>query len=92
MNAANSVLPRYGALSKRTLDEMIAGARVDVSPYKRDNTDFVLWKPSKPGEPSWPSPSGIKVEGRPGWGPHPSGGGCVPGRWGGPPRQGGRAG
>jgi cysteinyl-tRNA synthetase len=67
MNAANSVLPRYGALSKRTLDEMIAGARVDVAPYKRDNTDFVLWKPSKPGEPSWPSPAGIKVEGRPGW-------------------------
>src|SRR5438034_850030 len=67
MNAANSVLPRYGALSKRTLDELIAGARVDVAPYKRDNTDFVLWKPSKPGEPSWPSPSGITAEGRPGW-------------------------
>jgi len=67
MNAANSVLPRYGALSKRSLDEMIAGARVDVAPYKRDSTDFVLWKPSKPGEPSWPSPAGIKVEGRPGW-------------------------
>ncbi|MBR0874850.1 cysteine--tRNA ligase [Bradyrhizobium tropiciagri] len=67
MNAANSVLPRYGALSKRSLDEMIAGARVDVAPYKRDNTDFVLWKPSKPGEPSWPSPAGIAVEGRPGW-------------------------
>jgi cysteinyl-tRNA synthetase len=46
---------------------MIAGARVDVAPYKRDVTDFVLWKPSKPGEPSWPSPAGIKVEGRPGW-------------------------
>jgi cysteinyl-tRNA synthetase len=67
MNAANSVLPRYGALAKRSLDEMIAGARVDVAPYKRDAADFVLWKPSKPGEPSWPSPSGIKVEGRPGW-------------------------
>jgi cysteinyl-tRNA synthetase len=67
MNAANSVLPRYGALANRSLDEMIAGARVDVAPYKRDATDFVLWKPSKPGEPSWPSPSGIKVEGRPGW-------------------------
>ncbi|MBP2427374.1 cysteine--tRNA ligase [Bradyrhizobium elkanii] len=67
MNAANSMLPRYGALSKRSLDEMIAGARVDVAPYKRDNTDFVLWKPSKPGEPSWPSPAGIEVEGRPGW-------------------------
>jgi len=67
MNAANSVLPRYGALSNRTLDEMIAGARVDVAPYKRDATDFVLWKPAKPGEPSWPSPSGIAVPGRPGW-------------------------
>jgi cysteinyl-tRNA synthetase len=67
MNAADSVMPRYGALSKRSLDEMIAGARVDVAPYKRDSTDFVLWKPSKPGEPSWPSPAGIKVEGRPGW-------------------------
>jgi cysteinyl-tRNA synthetase len=67
MNAANSVLPRYGALAKRSLDEMIAGARVDVAPYKRDPADFVLWKPSKPGEPSWPSPSGIKVQGRPGW-------------------------
>ncbi len=67
MNAANSVLPRYGALAKRSLDEMIAGARVDVAPYKRDATDFVLWKPSKPGEPSWPSPAGIQVEGRPGW-------------------------
>ncbi len=67
MNAANSILPRYGALAKRTLDEMIAGARVDVAPYKRDPADFVLWKPSKPGEPSWPSPGGIKAEGRPGW-------------------------
>jgi cysteinyl-tRNA synthetase len=67
MNAANSVLPRYGALANRSLDEMIAGARVDVAPYKRGHTDFVLWKPSKPGEPSWPSPLGIKVEGRPGW-------------------------
>src|SRR5258705_6367677 len=67
MNAANSILPRYGALSKRSLDEMIAGARVDVAPYKRDTTDFVLWKPSKPGEPSWPSPSGIATQGRPGW-------------------------
>ncbi|WP_029582266.1 cysteine--tRNA ligase [Bradyrhizobium sp. URHD0069] len=67
MNAANSILPRYGTLANRSLDEMIAGARVDVAPYKRDATDFVLWKPSKPGEPSWPSPSGIKAEGRPGW-------------------------
>jgi cysteinyl-tRNA synthetase len=67
MNAANSVLPRYGALANRSLDEMISGARVDVAPYKREPTDFVLWKPSKPGEPSWPSPADIKVEGRPGW-------------------------
>jgi len=67
MNAANKGLPRYGELANRSLDEMIAGARVDVAPYKRDNTDFVLWKPSKPGEPSWPSPAGIAVPGRPGW-------------------------
>jgi cysteinyl-tRNA synthetase len=67
MNAANSILPRYGALANRSLDEMIAGARVDVAPYKRDATDFVLWKPSKPGEPSWPSPAGIAAPGRPGW-------------------------
>jgi cysteinyl-tRNA synthetase len=57
----------YGRLSKRSLDEMIAGARVEVAPYKRDPMDFVLWKPSKPGEPAWPSPVGIKTPGRPGW-------------------------
>jgi cysteinyl-tRNA synthetase len=57
----------YGKLSKRPLDEMIAGARIDVAPYKRDPMDFVLWKPSKPGEPAWPSPSGIATPGRPGW-------------------------
>jgi cysteinyl-tRNA synthetase len=67
MNAAGGVLPRYGSLANRSLDEMIAGARVDVAPYKRDATDFVLWKPSKPGEPSWPSPAGITTPGRPGW-------------------------
>src|SRR5260370_13792639 len=66
MNSANSILPRYGALANRTLDEMIPRARVDVAPYKRDPADFVLWKPSKPGEPSWPSPSGIAVPSRPG--------------------------
>jgi cysteinyl-tRNA synthetase len=60
-------MPDYGKLSKRSLDDMIAGARVDVAPYKRDAMDFVLWKPSKPGEPSWPSPSGIATPGRPGW-------------------------
>ena len=59
--------PGYGSLSRRSLDEMIAGARVDVAPYKRDPMDFVLWKPSRPGEPAWPSPAGIAVEGRPGW-------------------------
>jgi cysteinyl-tRNA synthetase len=57
----------YGKLSKRSLDEMVAGARVEVAPYKRDAMDFVLWKPSKPGEPAWPSPSGIATPGRPGW-------------------------
>ena len=67
MDAADGVLPRYGALANRSLDEMIAGARVDVAPYKRDATDFVLWKPSKPGEPGWPSPCGIATPGRPGW-------------------------
>ena len=60
-------MPNYGQLSKRPLDEMIAGARVEVAPYKRDPTDFVLWKPSKPGEPAWPSPAGITTPGRPGW-------------------------
>jgi cysteinyl-tRNA synthetase len=62
-----SSMPDYGQLSKRPLEEMIAGARVDVAPYKRDPMDFVLWKPSKPGEPAWPSPCGINTAGRPGW-------------------------
>jgi cysteinyl-tRNA synthetase len=56
--------PDYGKLSGRPIDEMIAGARVDVAPYKRHPADFVLWKPSKPGEPSWDSAFG---PGRPGW-------------------------
>ena len=60
-------MPDYGKLARRSLDEMIAGARVDVAPYKRDPMDFVLWKPSKPGEPAWPSPAGITAPGRPGW-------------------------
>jgi cysteinyl-tRNA synthetase len=60
-------MPDYGNLSHRSLDEMEAGARVDVAPYKRNPMDFVLWKPSKPGDPSWPSPSGIEMPGRPGW-------------------------
>ena len=62
-----AAMPDYGKLSGRSLDEMIAGARVEVAPYKRDPMDFVLWKPSKPGEPSWPSPAGIAAPGRPGW-------------------------
>ncbi len=59
--------PRYGSLARRSLDEMLAGARVDVAPYKRDPMDFVLWKPSKSEEPGWRSPCGIKAQGRPGW-------------------------
>lgn len=60
-------MPDYGKLAKRSLDEMEAGARVEVAPYKKDAKDFVLWKPSKPGEPAWPSPCGIAAPGRPGW-------------------------
>ena len=60
-------MPEYGRLSKRSLDELIAGARVEVAPYKRDPRDFVLWKPSKPGEPAWASPCAIATSGRPGW-------------------------
>ncbi|MFG1425825.1 cysteine--tRNA ligase [Roseixanthobacter glucoisosaccharinicivorans] len=60
-------MPDYGRLSRRPLDEMIAGARVDVAPYKRDAMDFVLWKPSADGVPGWDSPCGIAVPGRPGW-------------------------
>ena len=60
-------MPDYGRLSGRPLDEMIAGARVEVAPYKKDPTDFILWKPSKPGEPAWVSPAGVKTPGRPGW-------------------------
>jgi cysteinyl-tRNA synthetase len=54
----------YGRLSRRPLDEKIAGARVDVAPYKKGDMDFVLWKPSAPHEPGWDSPWG---RGRPGW-------------------------
>lgn len=56
--------PDYGALSGRSVDDMIAGARVEVAPYKRSPMDFVLWKPSDGGEPGWDSPWGY---GRPGW-------------------------
>ena len=56
---------RYGQLSGRMLDDMIAGARVEVAENKDNAADFVLWKPSKPGEPEWPGPQGLP--GRPGW-------------------------
>ena len=62
-----SSMPDYGRLANRSLEEMEAGARVDVAPYKKGPMDFVLWKPSKPGEPAWPSPAGIAAPGRPGW-------------------------
>ncbi len=56
--------PTYGVLSHRSRDEMVAGARVEVAPYKKDPADFVLWKPSPPELPGWDSPWG---RGRPGW-------------------------
>ena len=62
-----SSMPDYGKLSKRSLDEMLAGARVEVAPYKKAPMDFVLWKPSKANEPAWDSPCGIATPGRPGW-------------------------
>ena len=60
-------MPDYGQLSNRTLDELKAGARIDVASYKKDPADFVLWKPSKEGEPAWDSPCGMATRGRPGW-------------------------
>ena len=57
-------MPDYGKLSRRNRDQLIAGARVDVAPYKQDPADFVLWKPSSEGQPGWDSPWG---NGRPGW-------------------------
>ena len=56
--------PDYGHLSRRDPEDMLAGARVEVAPYKRDAGDFVLWKPSTPDLPGWDSPWG---RGRPGW-------------------------
>lgn len=56
--------PDYGQLSKRDRRELVAGARVEVAPYKKDAGDFVLWKPSTPDQPGWDSPWG---RGRPGW-------------------------
>ncbi len=56
--------PSYGVLSGRNRDEQVAGARVEIAPYKRDAADFVLWKPSNENQPGWESPWGF---GRPGW-------------------------
>ncbi len=57
-------MPDYGRLSRKPRDELIAGARVEVAPYKKDPADFVLWKPSTEAQAGWPSPWG---RGRPGW-------------------------
>ncbi len=59
-----STMDAYGALSKRSVKDMIAGARVEVAPYKREAADFILWKPSNDDQPGWNSPWGW---GRPGW-------------------------
>ena len=59
-----SSMPDYGRLSRRSRDELVAGARVEVAPFKRDPADFVLWKPSSGDQPGWDSPWG---HGRPGW-------------------------
>ena len=56
--------PEYGRLSRKNIDDLRAGSRVQIDQLKRDPLDFVLWKHAKPGEPSWPSPWGL---GRPGW-------------------------
>lgn len=57
-------MPDYGQLSRKPRDELVAGARVEVAPYKKDPADFVLWKPSSEAQAGWPSPWG---RGRPGW-------------------------
>src|SRR6476660_2611695 len=57
-------MPDYGRLSRKPRDELIAGARVEIAPYKKDPADFVLWKPSTEAQVGWPSPWG---RGRPGW-------------------------
>ncbi len=64
VNFAVRRFPRYGRLSGKSLDELRAGERVEIGAAKQDPLDFVLWKRSKPGEPTWSSPWG---EGRPGW-------------------------
>lgn len=56
--------PHYGQLSNLSQDDIVAGARVEIAPYKKDPSDFVLWKPSSPDQPGWDSPWG---RGRPGW-------------------------
>jgi cysteinyl-tRNA synthetase len=66
---ATQAFEGYGGLARLDRDAMIAGARVEVAPYKKDPADFVLWKPSKEGEPGWEVPKawGIEGKGRPGW-------------------------
>src|SRR5690606_32742896 len=59
-----SAFPQYGKLSRQSLDDLEAGARIDVDVHKKNPMDFVLWKRQKPGEPAWESPWG---KGRPGW-------------------------
>jgi cysteinyl-tRNA synthetase len=61
-----ATMPAYGALSGRSMEDMIAGARVEVAPYKRDAADFVLWKPSSDDQPGWDNPFSA-TRGRPGW-------------------------
>jgi len=61
-----AAMPSYGALSGRSMEDMIAGARVEVAPYKRDPADFVLWKPSSADQPGWENPFS-DTPGRPGW-------------------------
>ncbi|MDA7599802.1 cysteine--tRNA ligase [Alphaproteobacteria bacterium] len=61
-----ATMPGYGGLSKRSMDDMIAGARVEVAPYKRDPADFILWKPSNDDQPGWDNPFS-QTKGRPGW-------------------------
>lgn len=57
-------MPGYGYLSGRSMKEMLAGARIEIADYKKNPADFILWKPSEPGQPGWNSPWGY---GRPGW-------------------------
>lgn len=61
-----ATMPTYGRLSGRSMDDMIAGARVEVAPYKRDPADFILWKPSTGDQPGWKNPFSQQL-GRPGW-------------------------